>query len=435
MSVNSGRKKLAYRMSGAFSLCCLLLSLSACDLGSNDGGGGSSAIQRVASVPYAPAPDTDDFYAQPSPVPNVAPGTIIKSRPISFSPAGLPLPNKAWHIQYMTRDSQDRPIAAVAAVVMPTIPAMGGTRLVSFHFAYDSLGASCVPSKSVAGSTDNGNNTNATPDYLPGLTALGWTLVFPDYEGPYHAYAAGKLSGQVALDGVRAALSFEPLGLEPNTPVGMWGYSGGAIASAWAATLQPHYAPELNVVGIASGGTPADLFGVARSAEDRFTFGLIFSALVGINRAYPALLGGNILNEEGKRIANALKDGCTGGTTDGSEGASGRMSEFTTAEDFFTEPSSLAIEKQISLPQKGMSPRVDMFVFHEVLDEVIPIEGADALVEAWCNDGSPVNYWRSTTGEHVTGGVTSAPLVTAYLNSRLNGSGAPLVPPGSQRCN
>ena len=39
----------------------------------------------------------------------------------------------------------------------------------------------------------------------------------------------------------------------------MWGYSGGAISTGWAGALLSTYAPELNVVGAAHGGTPASL--------------------------------------------------------------------------------------------------------------------------------------------------------------------------------
>jgi len=33
----------------------------------------------------------------------------------------------------------------------------------------------------------------------------------------------------------------------------MWGYSGGALASEWAAELQTKYAPEISFVGMAIG--------------------------------------------------------------------------------------------------------------------------------------------------------------------------------------
>jgi hypothetical protein len=47
-----------------------------------------------------------------------------------------------------------------------------------------------------------------------------------------------------------------------NAIVGI-GYSGGAIATGWAAALQNNYAPELNIKGWSSGGTPANITGTA----------------------------------------------------------------------------------------------------------------------------------------------------------------------------
>lgn len=41
--------------------------------------------------------------------------------------------------------------------------------------------------------------------------------------------------GYRVLDGIRAALNSERVGLSPATPIGLWGYSGGGLASAWAA--------------------------------------------------------------------------------------------------------------------------------------------------------------------------------------------------------
>jgi hypothetical protein len=65
------------------------------------------------------------------------------------------------------------------------------------------------------------------------------------------------------LDSMRAVANFKStLGLNTSTPkiVG-YGYSGGAIATGWAASLISSYAPELKVLGWASGGTPANLTG------------------------------------------------------------------------------------------------------------------------------------------------------------------------------
>lgn len=44
----------------------------------------------------------------------------------------------------------------------------------------------------------------------------------------------------------------------------MWGYSGGSIASTFAAELQASYAPELDFAGAALGGIVPDLTEVFR---------------------------------------------------------------------------------------------------------------------------------------------------------------------------
>ena len=91
---------------------------------------------------------------------------------------------------------------------------------------------------------------------------MGWIVSSPDYEGPGSSFSAGRLSGHGVLDGLRAALNFgSTLGLSSGVKVAGFGYSGGAIATGWAAALQPSYAPELTskLVGWSYGGTPANI--------------------------------------------------------------------------------------------------------------------------------------------------------------------------------
>lgn len=404
--------------------------------GGGDAPAGGSAAARSSSIPYAPTPDADAFYVQPASLSGKAPGTLLNSREISFAPGMIPQPNPAWQIQYVTRDVNGQAIAAIATVIMPLAPGPSGQQaLVSFQHAYDSLGAPCTPSHTVTGDFANANSNAETALYLPGLQTQGWTMIIPDYEGPYHAYGAGPLSGQATLDGMRAALQFEPLGLAADTPVAMWGYSGGALATAWAATLQPRYAPELNLVGVASGGTPADVFEVVKNAEDSPFFGLILSAIFGTARAFPELLPPSLLNDKGRQTIESIKDGCVGDTTDGSSAPSGKLADYTTVADPYETPGARAVKPRVTLPLAGQSPTADIYVYHEMLDELIPIAGADAMVAAWCAAGTPVSYFRSVSGEHISGAVTGGPAAFAYLVGQFNGSPVPLVPPLATRCN
>lgn len=398
----------------------------------------SGSLGSAATIPFAPTPDSDPFYAQPDPMPNVAPGTVLKSRSVTFSPGGVPQPNSAWQLQYASRDVNGKLQAVVATIVKPLIPSSTSPApLVSYQFAEDSLGSKCAPSHTLTGGTDNGNAMGETLVYLPGLTTQGWTMVFPDYEGPYSEYGAGMQAGQATLDGIRAAENFEPAGLAGTaTPVALWGYSGGALASAWASSLHPGYAPELNIVGVASGGTPADVFGVVKNAENGPFFNLIFSAIFGTNRAYPELIPDALLNDKGRAAGKSLKDACLGNPTDGSLPPMGKLADYTTAADPYATPGAVAVRPKVTLPQAGRVPTANMYLYHEQHDELIPIAGTDALVKTWCDAGAHINYFRDPVGgEHVAGVATGTPAALLYLISRFSGAATPTVPPGTQTCN
>lgn len=402
-------------------------------------GGGQGGAASGNSVPFPAKPDSDPFYQAPKPLPDLPAGSILKSRKVTFAPVGgVPMANDAWQLQFVSHDSHGRRIAAIATVVKPLTPSAGPAPLLAFQYAEDGLGSQCAPSHTVTGGTADLTSQAEGSEPLTGL-AQGWTLVYPDHEGPHSAYAAGRIAGQITLDSIRAAEQFAPLNLNANTPVGMWGYSGGAVATAWAASLQKSYAPKLNIVAVASGGTPADLIGAAKNADTNLLtntafFNLVLSAIEGINRAYPQLIT-PILNAKGRAAFKSMASGCLGMTTDGSAPPTGHFADYTTVSDPFNSPGVKAVAPQIDLPQPGESPIANTFVYHSQLDELIPIAGADAMVKAWCKAGSHVSYYRGITGDHIVFEVTMVPSVLAYLDSRFNGSPATITPPGTTTCN
>jgi hypothetical protein len=344
--------------------------------------------------------------------------------------------NKTWQIKFVSRDTNMQRIAAIATVVEPTTPATGiAEPLVVFAYAEDSLGSECAPSHSVTGSQlYTGEQDYAALNAL----ALGYTLVYPDSEGPYTAYASGVLAGHIGLDSAIAAEQFSPLGLNSKTPVGIYGYSGGAFVSAWAATLEQTYAPNLNVVGIASGGTPANPAQIVQNIDsnavaNKIAFSLILSATFGLNRSYPTLLT-PILNAAGVAAGAALANGCGGATTGGATTPSGQFYDYTTSANPLPLPNVQAVLNQTTLPLAGQSPITNVFVYHSAVDELIPVAGAQTMVNAWCAAGSQVEFYIGANGEHVTFGDTSGPLAIEYLESRFAGTPT-LVPPSSTTCN
>ena len=388
------------------------------------------------AIPFAPAPDPDPFYAQPATFPSKTPGTILASRPVTYAPDAAPQPNPAWQLKFVSRDVHDNPIAAVATVVKPMQPFAGGPEpLLSVQYYTNSLGLQCAPSHAVTGSTVDYPSDVEGSFPLMGL-AQGMTLVFPDHLGPQSEYAAALPSAYVMLDGIRAALAFAPLGLNAQTPVGMEGYSGGSIPTMWGASIARRYAPELHIVAAASGGTVAKLKDVLKQFDapaGNALFSLGLSVMFGVNRAFPSLLT-PILNAKGVAAGNSLKNGCVGNTTDGSANPTGHFADYTTIADPLDNANVDAVLTENSLPLRGQTPPMPLYIYQSALDELVPVADTDALVSTYCAQGTHIAYYVGAQGEHIAFDGTMAPTVFAYFSSRFAGR-PEVVPVGTKTCN
>ncbi|GAB90717.1 lipase family protein [Gordonia rhizosphera] len=253
----------------------------------------------------SPLPSADPFYRYSGSLADVAPGSVLRSRPMTFRTPSLTTPITGHQVLYRTTDQSGRGVATVATVLRPLIP--GPTRLISYHTAYDALSSQCDPSYTLSGGYA-GRTALAEQGVIAGYLAAGYTVVVPDYEGEELEWSIGRQSGNAALDGVRAAQHF--LTLPRTTPVGLAGYSGGSIPTQWGAEIAPKYAPELNIVGAAAGGLPVDpahnLSYIDGSAE---WAGVIPALVVAYQRTY-ALDTSQFLSARGQQAANQVSSQC-----------------------------------------------------------------------------------------------------------------------------
>jgi hypothetical protein len=397
-----------------------------------------STGSSVAAIPFPAATDPDAFYAQPSPFPQKPPGTLLAARSVTYAPDVVPLTNTAYEMKFVSRDQNGQPIAATALVVLPLSPPSGTQDVLVEEFAEDGLGAQCAPSHNLTGGSADSNETEDTPTQTAALQA-GYMVIDPDHEGPYSEYANGPLSGYISLDSVRAALQFTTLGLNGKTPFAVEGYSGGAIAAAWTASLEQSYAPNLNIVGVSTGGNPIDIASVINDVDtnlqaNKTLFGGIFAAAVGINRAFPQFFT-PIFNAAGIATATAIENGCGGKTASGGSGASGSFTNYTTTPNFLSTPGFESGAMLDSLPQAGQTPIApSLFVYDSQTDELIPIEGPDRMVATWCSDGAKIAYYRVPAGTHAETYEAAVPLVLAYLSAIFSGT-TPTYPPMTTTCN
>lgn len=249
----------------------------------------------TSSVHAGAATVTDPFYTYTgaTPLKSIAPGTVLNTRTVTYHVAGMPTALIAQQLLYRTNDAQNRPVVNVTSVIRS--PVSNG-RAISYQSAYDSLNPYDEPSQVIAGDRDVTKIINvgtllysAESIPLSTLLLLGYNVIVPDTEGQTADFAAGPEYGMTTLDSIRAALNTPSTGLAPTSKVAMIGYSGGAIATNWAAQLAPSYAPDINkqLVGAAEGGVLVDPAHNLRYVDGSIVWGgVAAAALAGLSRGF-----------------------------------------------------------------------------------------------------------------------------------------------------
>lgn len=398
-----------------------------------------SARPAALSVAHIPnmarglpkAPSADPFYQPPAGFESEAPGTILRQRSISVAFLGLiPDPVEAYQLLYRTTAINGSAIATVTTIFKPTNPKTD--RFVSFHTAYDSAASICDPSYNYQlGAAQTDIISSAEQLILQSYLLLGYIVASPDYEGPDAAFGAGRLAGMGVLDNMRAVSSFDALGLSSAKPmiVGT-GYSGGALATGWAASLQPSYAPELDIKGWAQGGTPANLTGTFEYLSDNNPFsGLLPPAVAGLS--YPSAYGAQldpflngILTSKGRSVIEKSKTTCAVEDMLNFADQSLLSTSIQSLGDrLLYDPTAQSILKQCTMGvTKEITPTAPVFVYHASQDEIIPYADASTMVDSWCGYGADVKFTTFAYGGHATTEVIGLPDTINFVESAFAGT-------------
>lgn len=217
-------------------------------------------IQGVFAAVIAPVkPSQDNFYTPPDGYENLKVGTILKFRNTPFPLSGIINTvnvQNSWQLLVRSEDTFGNPNAIVTTVIQPFNAT--SDKVVSYQTWEDAANLDCSPSYGIQYGADLTTLISLFEMYfMSALLDQGYYVVTPDYEGPKSTFTVGLQSGKATLNSIRAALGSGNLtGIDSNAEVMMWGYSGGTIASGWAAAIQSEYAPELtdNLIGAALGG-------------------------------------------------------------------------------------------------------------------------------------------------------------------------------------
>lgn len=376
--------------------------------------------------------DLDPFYKPPAGFESKDPGTILRTRRVVVSFFGLiPDPVEGFQLLFRTNSVNGSAIASATTIFKPAFAKTD--RLVSFQTAYDSSASKCDPSYSYQlGTPQEDLVSSAELVILQGYLLSGYMVVSTDYEGPDAAFTAGRMSGMGVLDGIRAAQNFDKLGLKANPMVVGVGYSGGAIATGWAAGLQPSYAPELSIKGWVSGGTPANLTGVLVYIDKTSFSGFLPAAVDGLLKpsAYLARLGDLVdkyIQPAGRRALAFANNNC----------APADIVAFANQSIFDPPFQSLGrdllylprveevLQENIMGVQKSETPTAPVYLYHSAADEIIPYTNVTTLDKAWCSNGATVKFVTYSSGSHAATEASSFPAALKFVKQAFAGGVTP----------
>lgn len=367
-------------------------------------------------------PGNDPFYDPPDGFEHAAPGTVLRSRDIELGFLGLiPQRVKATQLLFRSSDMYDNPQAAVTTVLVPAGHSPAHARhVVSYQCAIDAVSARCFPSYAMRRRA-KAVGSLAQLEYLLVAAALaeGWVVSVPDHEGPDGMWGAPREPGYRVLDGLRATLNFERFGLAKDSRVGLWGYSGGGLATAWAAEVHAEYAPELNVVGAVLGSPVGDLGNTFRRLNGSYLAALPALVVAALAKTFPEL--NRVIEEHATEDGRALLASLDHMTTLEAVIRFFRkdMDEMVhpPLADVLEMPAVQDVFESIRLG--GTAPSLPVLIVQAVHDSVIAVEDIDDLAQTYYAGGAQVTYHRDMFSEHMLLHPMSAPMTLRWLTDRF----------------
>jgi acetyl esterase/lipase len=369
-------------------------------------------------------PSDDPFYQPPPGYHHAEPGTVLRSRDVELAFLGLiPQPVNATQLLYRTMDMNGEPEATVTTVIVPAqLDPEQACPLLSYQCAIDAMSSRCFPSYALRRKSKAlGSVTQLELLLITAALAEGWAVSVPDHEGSQGRWGAPYEPGYRVLDGIRAAVRSERVGISPAAPIGLWGYSGGGLATAWAAEMCGEYAPELDIVGAVLGSPVGDLGNTFRRLNGSFFAGLPALVVAALSHAYPDLdrVIKEHTNDEGRALLDQLEKMTTAGAVIRMAGKD--MGDYLDEplEDILSTPEVTHVFDSIKLGAAVPVPPV--LIVQAAHDYLIDVHDIDELADTYSAGGADVTYHRDAFNEHMCLHPLSAPMTLRWLTDRFAG--------------
>jgi pimeloyl-ACP methyl ester carboxylesterase len=346
-----------------------------------------------------------------------SPGTIIRSEPMLFAPAGA----QAYRVLYRSTGLSGEPIAVSGVVVVPpgTAP-IGGRPIVAWAHPTTGVVPHCAPSLALF-----------VFQQMVGLRQLieqGAVVAATDYPGlgtaGPHPYLVGGSEARAVIDSVRAARNI--LGLDSGNSFAVWGHSQGGQASLYAGLIAKSYAPELHLVGVAAAAPATSL--VTLMGDDFKTSGgknLTAMTLWSWSRVFGAPIEKVVLPEAMPTV-DRLANECIESIVDI---LIRRQTEKPLQQHFLSVPNIAGVDPWRTLAAHNtpgpLPPGIPLFLAQGTTDDIVAPDVTRAYMQRQCKAGGKVTMmWVPDVG-HGFIARDSANAAVAWMMNRFAGQPAP----------
>lgn len=335
------------------------------------------------------------LYEVPSPIPDVAHGTLLKYQVVTpTSAAGA----TTYRVMYTSRSVQEMPNVVTGIVLVPTAaPPAAGRLMLTIAHGTTGVADECAPSKTAVGLEING---------MALAVADGWLVAITDYEGMgtpgRHPYLVGPSEGRSVIDAALAARSLPGASVGAKLAIG--GYSQGGHGALWAGEVAPTWAPDVEVVGTFAGAPATENFAFLNVVAGVPNPGFAYMMVAGFQAAYPNADPAKVLTELGLTKLDAVDQACN---SELFKAVAGPPGELFLAGGTESPPWSTLIAENHPGNVKVDSP---VLIIHSDGDATVPIGLSEILHARMCSKGQVVER-RVLEG----GGSHGAAAVPAYL--------------------
>jgi secretory lipase len=384
----------------------------------------ATAQLMLISPPRRRTAGAEDFYEPPSPLPEGQPGELIRAESIdAYLVPGVRLRARAWRVLYRSTAATGEPTAISGTVLLPTRKSRGPRPLLGYAIGTHGIGDAAAPSRLLPRGLE----------WEAGLMAMalarGWALAITDYQGlgtpGDHTYMVGRALGPNVLDAMRAARALSPEELPVEGPAAIMGYSEGGAAAAWAAQLQPTYAPDVRLAAVVAGAAAANVEIAGPSLEKTFFSFFIAYGGIGYAAAYPELDLDSYLTPMAREGIAALRE-----STIVQAMLSGP--KFVRSSDL-THPNVLeqpAWRRRLRENRLGLiAPDAPVLLHHARRDQIVAFAQSVNLRDEWQRLGADVRLYVTRGGvDHISGAVAGTPVGLDWLTRRLGRSAGAQAP-------